>query len=88
MFPGGVAFRKGATMRKYRGTARVVLGAVLVLAIALGVMATFTEVQARGGCICPLIYAPVQCDHGKTYPNQCVADCHHAKNCVPIGIFF
>ncbi|MCI0655609.1 MAG: hypothetical protein L0170_00880 [Acidobacteria bacterium] len=35
---------------------------------------------------CPLIYAPVICDNGKTYPNQCVADQHHAKNCVPAGI--
>ena len=35
---------------------------------------------------CPLIYAPVICDHGKIYPNQCVADQHHAKNCVPYGL--
>jgi hypothetical protein len=35
---------------------------------------------------CPLIYAPVICDHNKVYPNQCVADQHHAKNCVPYGI--
>jgi hypothetical protein len=35
---------------------------------------------------CPLIYAPVICDGGKIYPNQCVADQHHAKNCVPYGI--
>lgn len=32
---------------------------------------------------CPLIYAPVICDGGKIYPNQCEADQHHAKNCVP-----
>jgi len=32
---------------------------------------------------CPLIYAPVICDGGKIYPNQCVADQKHAKNCVP-----
>ena len=38
------------------------------------------------GCRCPLIYAPVTCDHGKTYPNPCVADCHNAKNCVPSGL--
>jgi len=35
---------------------------------------------------CPLIYAPVICDHGKTYPNQCEADQHHAKNCQPLGL--
>ena len=38
--------------------------------------------QAR----CPLIYGPVICDNGKTYPNMCVADQHHAKNCVPTGL--
>jgi len=32
---------------------------------------------------CPLIYAPVICDKGRIYPNQCVADSHHAQNCVP-----
>ena len=36
-------------------------------------------------CRCPLIYAPVICDHDKVYPNPCEADCHHAKNCVPYG---
>jgi hypothetical protein len=52
------------------------------------VFAVFTEeVQARGGpCICPQIYAPVECRGGKIYPNQCVADCRNAKDCVPIGI--
>jgi hypothetical protein len=34
---------------------------------------------------CPLIYAPVICDKGVIYPNQCVADSRHAKNCVPCG---
>lgn len=38
-----------------------------------------------GGNACPKIYAPVICDNGKTYPNQCVADRHHAQNCVPTG---
>ena len=33
--------------------------------------------------ICPLIYAPVICDKDRIYPNQCVADSKHAKNCVP-----
>ena len=69
---------------KPRGFARVVLATVAALAIAAGAAAVFTEVHAAA-CRCPLIYAPVQCDNGKTYPNQCVADCHHAKNCVPTG---
>lgn len=34
---------------------------------------------------CPLIYEPVICDNGKVYPNRCVAEKHHAKNCVPYG---
>ncbi len=38
-----------------------------------------------GGGRCPLIYAPVICDNGKVYPNQCYADRAHAKNCVPTG---
>jgi len=41
--------------------------------------------EAGGGSVCPKIYAPVICDNGKTYPNQCEADRHHAKNCVPTG---
>ena len=40
---------------------------------------------AISGCICPQIYAPVICDKGKTYPNQCLADCRNAKNCRPTG---
>jgi len=60
----------------------LVLGCVSA-ALVVGSIAVFTE--ARAGCLCPLIYAPVVCDHGKTYPNQCEADCHHAKNCVPAG---
>jgi hypothetical protein len=57
----------------------------LTLVGALAVSALFSKAEAIG-CICPLIFAPVTCDHNKTYPNQCVADCHHAKNCVPSGI--
>jgi hypothetical protein len=68
-------------------TARIALGILVALVIAWGVAVVVdTPVEARGGpCICPQIYAPVQCDNGKTYPNQCVADCRHAKNCVPTG---
>ena len=39
--------------------------------------------QARPPC--PKIYAPVICDNGKVYPNQCVADRHNGQNCVPYG---
>jgi len=65
---------------------RILAASAVVFALVMGAAALWTEVQA-GGCRCPLIYAPVVCDKGKTYPNQCEADCHHAKNCVPAGIF-
>ena len=42
--------------------------------------------QMTTDSVCPQIYAPVICDHGNIYPNQCEADAHHAKNCVPYGI--
>jgi len=65
---------------------RAALAVALISTVAVGTVALVAEAQA-GGCRCPLIYAPVTCDHGKTYPNQCEADCHNAKNCVPSGIF-
>jgi cbb3-type cytochrome oxidase cytochrome c subunit len=65
---------------------RMALLLLFVVAAGVGIAALFTEAQAKGPCRCPMVYAPVQCDHNKVYPNQCVADCHHAKNCVPIGI--
>jgi len=65
---------------------RVVFTVAVIVMLGLGAVAVFTEAQA-GPCRCPLLYAPVQCDHNKVYPNQCVADCHNAKNCVPLPIF-
>lgn len=45
------------------------------------------EAKAKGGGNkCPKIYAPVICDGGKVYPNQCVADRRNARNCVPCGL--
>jgi hypothetical protein len=63
--------------------AAVVFALAATAAISL-ISAISTPAEA-GGCRCPLIYAPVICDHDRTYPNQCVADCHHAQNCVPTG---
>ena len=64
------------------------VGLVLVIGVvatvAVGLTALITEAQAAP-CRCPLIYAPVQCDHGRVYPNLCVANCHNAKNCVPLS---
>jgi hypothetical protein len=64
---------------------RVALVFLFVIAVGAGLTALFTDAEAKGPCRCPMIYAPVECDKGKVYPNQCVADCKHAKNCVPIG---
>lgn len=33
--------------------------------------------------ICPLIFAPVTCNDGVTYSNQCFADAACAKGCRP-----
>ena len=67
-----------------------ILLCVAVLAIVgaglVALMATTATPAEAARCICPKIYAPVVCDKGKTYPNQCVADCRRAKNCVPAGI--
>jgi hypothetical protein len=77
-----VSFRR-AIMSK---SLRVLFAAAVVLTLVVGFFSIFTEVEAKGPCRCPLVYAPVECDRGKVYPNQCVADCRHAKNCFPIGV--
>ena len=64
--------------------AMVVLAVAVFASAVVGVISLSTPAVA-GPCICPKIYAPVICDNGKTYPNQCVADCRHARNCVPTG---
>lgn len=33
--------------------------------------------------ICPFIYAPVTCNNGQTYSNQCFADAACARGCKP-----
>jgi hypothetical protein len=71
-------------MKRLTLAGRIVLGAGIVAALAAGAFTLINEVQAAP-CRCPLIYAPVLCDNGK-YSNQCLADCHHGKNCVPIPI--
>jgi hypothetical protein len=58
---------------------------VIAAAAAISLVAVTTTPAEAGPCRCPLIYGPVICDNGKTYPNPCVAECHHAKNCVPTG---
>jgi hypothetical protein len=63
---------------------KLVFAGALAIVMATGVSALSESIQFCG-CRCPLVYAPVICDHGKTYPNPCVAQCHNAKNCVPTG---
>ena len=63
---------------------RLLVVVAVCLGLTTGAVAVLSEIQA-GGCRCPLLWAPVICDNGKTYSNQCFADCAHAKNCVPTG---
>ena len=75
-------------MKKLVGS---ILAAALVASIVgagiAALMATTATPADAARCICPMVYAPVICDKGRTYPNQCVADCRNAKNCVPLDIF-
>ena len=61
--------------------ALMTLSGVALIVVSL----TSTPAEAGAPCRCPLIVAPVMCDNGKTYINQCEANCHHARNCVPTG---
>ena len=62
------------------------LFAATVAAVTLVSETSTTASAAIGGrCICPMIYAPVRCDNGRTYSNSCFASCAGARNCVPIG---
>lgn len=72
-------------MRRLMGSPRFAAAGALIFVMALAVSALFSRPEAAS-CRCPLIYAPVTCDHGRTYSNQCVADCHNARNCVPSGV--
>ncbi|HXV78183.1 MAG TPA: Kazal-type serine protease inhibitor [Candidatus Polarisedimenticolaceae bacterium] len=59
--------------------------AALLVSAAVGVMTLVSSPAEAGRCLCPKIYAPVVCDNGKTYANQCLADCRNAEGCVPTG---
>ncbi len=76
-------------MKKFSTTALLVAVMFLAMSVAsvILVAVTATPVEAAGGCTCPQIYAPVICSNGKTYPNLCVAKCHHADGCIPLPIF-
>ena len=69
-----------------RRLAKFAIGAIAGGVLVMGIWSELGTTQAAGGrCLCPLIYAPVKCSNGKTYPNPCVAECHNAKQCVPTG---
>jgi len=73
-------------MRRMNRSMIVAAAAAILLALGFGLLTALVAPPIEAGpCRCPLLYGPVQCDNGKVYPNQCVADCHHAKNCVPTG---
>ena len=71
-------------MTNVRRIGRLAVALALVSAALVGAASLVTEAEAAP-CRCPLLYAPVQCDNGKTYTNQCFADCRNARNCVPTG---
>ena len=62
---------------------------VLASILTAGALSVTTPAVANhGGChkihnpICPAIFAPVTCDNGQTYTNQCFADADCATGCV------
>jgi hypothetical protein len=69
-----------------RRIAKFAIGAVGAAVLVMGIWSELGTSQAASGrCLCPLIYAPVKCSNGKTYPNLCTAQCQNAKQCVPTG---
>ncbi len=72
---------------------KALVGCVVTFALIATALAALTLLSATstptfaagGGCVCPMIYAPVKCDNGRTYTNGCFASCAHATNCVPVG---
>jgi len=73
-------------MKRTRIVGRLLVALVAFAALSIGSVSLIPEARAvGGGCICPMIYAPVKCSNGKTYSNGCVASCAHATGCVPVG---
>ena len=73
-------------MKKIRIAGRLFVAALAFAALSIGLVSLVPAAHAvGGGCICPMIYAPVKCSNGKTYSNGCVASCAHATGCVPVG---
>lgn len=63
------------------------LAAVLTVGLAVA-SASAVAGLPLSPCICPKIFAPVRCDDGREFANQCIADCFGATNCVVVGVPF
>ncbi len=72
-------------MKKTLLTALALAGILVATFAAVALVSETASPVMAGPCRCPLLYAPVICDNGKTYSNQCFADCRNARNCVPTG---
>jgi hypothetical protein len=58
----------------------------LTLTGATGAVAYADKCVPDPNAICPLIFAPVTCNNGMTYDNQCFADADCARGCHPAEI--
>lgn len=74
-----------------RSISKGIFAATVVGALGLGLTALSSDAQAFPfpGPItpCPFIYAPVVCDDGNVYTNQCFADSAGATGCIPYPLF-
>ncbi len=79
--------KTGMTSQLGKGSLCCIAG----IAMAFGVVSLTAESEAEAArfkpCICPHVYAPVTCDGGAVFSNQCFANCAEATGCVP-GILF
>ena len=55
----------------------------IVLAAATSTATYAAKCVPNPDAICPLIFAPVTCNNGVTYSNQCFANADCAKGCRP-----
>ena len=74
---------------RVRAISKGVFAATVLGAMGLGLTALSTDAEAFPGPIppCPFIYAPVICDDGNVYDNQCFADGAGATGCLPYSFF-
>lgn len=55
----------------------------LALTAGMGTASYADRCVPDPNAICPLIYAPVTCNNGVTYSNQCFASADCARGCRP-----